>query len=185
MSQAIRSGLDWGRGLRLTAWIGAGVLLLLPAVAMQFTREVQWGIEDFIVMGTLLAACAGLVDRATRATDDLFYLGGVAVAVGTAFLLVWVNLAVGIIGDGPVNLLFFGVVAVAAVGACLARFRARGMAAAMVVAALAEIGIGLFAWTTRLGFDEPPGAERMLALVFGFAVPWLIAALLLRISAKR
>jgi hypothetical protein len=42
-----------------------------------------------------------------------------------AFILIWMNLAVGIIGseDNPANLMYGGVLAVAIVGAFMVRFR--------------------------------------------------------------
>lgn len=178
MASVAASNGGVAKGLRWLAWIGAVFLLILPLVAMQFTDEVQWGPEDFIIIGTLLFACAAAVDRATRMTSNFWYLGGVVVAVGTAFVLIWVNLAVGIIGDGPANLMFFGVVAVAAFGSALARFWPRGMALAMVAAALAETGVALVTLVTRWGFDAPPGPEKMMALILAFALPWLLAAFL-------
>ena len=46
-----------GRGNRwsLAIWGGAAVLLSIPAIAMQFQAPgVDWGPEDFIVMGALM-----------------------------------------------------------------------------------------------------------------------------------
>ena len=40
--------------LRITGWAFAAVLLLLPAIAMQFTSEIDWSPSDFIVMGALI-----------------------------------------------------------------------------------------------------------------------------------
>ena len=37
-------------------WIVAGVLLALPALAMQFSSEVRWGGEDFAIFGLILIA---------------------------------------------------------------------------------------------------------------------------------
>jgi hypothetical protein len=183
MASAVKSG--WGVALRRLAWGGALFLILLPAVAMLFTAEVNWGAEDFIVMGTLLAACAGIVDRATRITDNLFYLGGVVVAVGTSFLLIWVTLAVGIVGDGPENLMFFGVILIAAGCAMAARFKARGMAWAMGAAALAQAATAAVTLVTRWGFDEPPGPTRMIIAILVFAMGWALAAGLFRSAARQ
>lgn len=184
MTSAMRSGFAWGTALRRLAWGGAAFLLLLPLVAMQFTDEVKWGPEDFIIMGTLLAACAGIVDRATRMTDNLAYLAGAAVAVGTSFLLIWVNLAAGIIGDGPPNLMFFGVILIAAAGSVAVRFRPRGTALAMLAAAAAEGLVAAVVLATGWGFDQPPGPYRMVAGILIFALPWLLAAALFRAASK-
>ena len=46
------AGSPWGRGngLRAAVWGGAAGGLLLPAVAMRYTREVQWDGVDFATM---------------------------------------------------------------------------------------------------------------------------------------
>lgn len=77
--------------------LGTAALLLVPFVAMQLTREVNWGPGDFLVAGMLLAG-AGLawvgVSRRVRAPGRRIVLkAGVALAL----LLVWAELAVGIV----------------------------------------------------------------------------------------
>ena len=182
---AMAGGAAWAKIVRLLAWGGATALLLTPLVAMQFTDEVKWGPASFIVAGTLLYGCAALVDRATR-TGNFLYVAGSAVAIGTGFLLVWVNLAVGMIGDedNPANLMFFGVVALAVAGAAMARFRAAGMARAMAAAGVAQ-GLAAAVVAVRgLGADEPPGTAGLLMLIGGFAIGWLLSALLYWAAAR-
>lgn len=187
VANVANEGVRWGSILRNSAWGGAALLLLLPLLAMQFTREVNWGVGDFIVMGALLAACAGTVHLATRLTDDFTYLAGVLIAVGTSFLLIWINLAVGFIGSegNPANLMFGGVILVAAIGSAMARFRPGGMARAMLAAAVAEGLIAAVVWLGGMGADEPAGPVRILILTSLFAVPWLVAAALFAGSARR
>lgn len=83
---------------RWLMWGGAALLLLAPRVAMRFTDEVQWDQTDFIVFGTMLAtACVAgeVVARTVRTRVGRAIAGG---AIGLAFLLVWAELAVGILG---------------------------------------------------------------------------------------
>ncbi len=170
---------------RMAVWGGAALLLLLPAVAMQFTAEVNWDETDFIVMGALLFGAAGAFDLAARMTASLAFRAAVGVAVVAAFLLIWINLAVGIIGneDNPLNLLFAGVFAVAVLGALLARFRPRGMALALFATALAQIMVAMIALIA--GTNEPPGMIGILALNMAFAALWLISATLFRAAARQ
>lgn len=73
-------------------------LLLIPLIAMQFTKEVSWGIFDFIVMGGLLLSTVLLLKLIlikVKTIKNRLIICGVGVLV---FLLVWVELAVGIIG---------------------------------------------------------------------------------------
>ena len=77
-------------------WCTAAALLCVPLVAMIFTNEVNWAPGDFIVMGGLLAALCAAVELAyaLRLSRERTFL---AIAVSVAvFLMVWVELAVGI-----------------------------------------------------------------------------------------
>ena len=133
----VRDG--WQRW-RIVMWGGAATLLALPLVAMQFTREVAWDGSDFLAMGCLLAAACGVVEFGMRRSRDLRYRAAACVAVLAGLLLVWANLAVGVIGDGAnaANLAIFGVPLVALVGACVARFRAHGMAITLAATAATQ-----------------------------------------------
>jgi hypothetical protein len=167
-----RGGLPW----RLLGWGTAAALLLLPMVAMQFTDEVNWGPFDFVFAGLLLGSVGLAFELTVRASDDRAFRGGVAVTLAAAFLTVWVNGAVGMIGseDAPYNLLFLGVIVIALIGAVIARFRPAGMAAASLVAAVAQAGLG----AAGLSTDLLGGI-----LSTGFACFWLLAAALFRSAA--
>ena len=87
-----RGGLNWRVGM----WGGAAGLLLIPAIAMQFTREVEWGLEDFLTMGAMLTLACGAFELAVRMIQSTTGRGLAGVAILGIFLLVWVELAVGI-----------------------------------------------------------------------------------------
>ena len=132
---------------RTAVWGTAALLLLLPLVAMQFTREVAWDAADFLIMGVMLTAACGAYELATRMSGNSAYRAAAAIAVVASFLLIWVNLAVGVIGseDNPLNLLYGGVLAVALLGALLGRFGPAGMARAMTAAAVAQALVAVVA----------------------------------------
>ncbi len=164
---------------RIAIWGTAAFLLLLPLVAMQFTAEVDWDAADFIVIGAMLFAACGTVELAARLSRNTAYRAAVGVAVVAAFLLVWINLAVGIIGseNNPANLMFAGVLVVGIIGAVVARFQPRGMAQALVATAIAQASIGVIALFAGWGLEAVilPGC---------FAVLWLISAALFRKAAR-
>lgn len=187
--------LDSRRGrnrLRPFLWGGAACLLLLPAVAMQLGAPgVLWTAGDFIVMGAMLATACGLYELATWLSGDMAYRAGFGLAVLAGFLTVWVNLAVGMYGSegNALNLMFGGVLLVAATGALLARFRAQGMAWAMGATSVAQLlaaGIGL-AVGVSAGTDEVAGPPlaREAFLTACFALPWLASSQLFRTAARR
>jgi len=167
-----RSGLPW----RVIGWGIAALLLLLPLVAMQFTGEVRWTGEDFIFAGAVFAVIGGVFELAVRMSRNWAYRAAVAAALAAAFAIVWFNGAVGMIGDegNPYNLLFLGAIGVALAGAVIARFRPRGLAAAMVAAGLAQAAVGAFGLR-----QDARGALFSIAL----AGLWLIAAALFRKAA--
>lgn len=117
---------------RIAVWGTAVLLLLLPRFAMQVTDEVDWGVADFAIFGAMLLGAGGTYEFAARKTGDPASRAAVGVALAAAFLLVWMNLAVGIIGseDNPANLMYGGVLAVGMIGAVIARFQPHGMARA-------------------------------------------------------
>ena len=79
--------------------LGTGAILLVPAVAMRFTREVNWTALDFIVAGMLLAGIGSLyvlITRKLRTVQQRRVIGG---GLLLTLLLVWAELAVGIFGS--------------------------------------------------------------------------------------
>ena len=163
---------------RAAMWAAALALLLLPWVAMQFTGEVQWSLGDFVVFGAMLLGACGAMELGARMNGHLAYRVGVAVAVAAGFGLVWVNLAVGIVGSegNPLNLMFAGVLLVPVIGALAARFKARGMAWTLAATAAAQAIAAAVVWW--LGYTY----EALLTCVF--IALWAVSALLFRWAAS-
>ncbi|MFU0504875.1 hypothetical protein [Pseudaminobacter sp. NGMCC 1.201702] len=162
------------------------LLLLLPLIAMQFTDEVNWDEIDFLVAGAMLAVAFGSFELAARKTGSMRYRAAVGLAIAAAFILVWLNLAVGIIGteDNPANLMYGGVLAVGIIGAAIARFRPHGMARALIATALAQALVGVIALIAGFGSDAPSFPEAIVFLTGFFAALWLISAWLFRKAAQ-
>jgi len=132
---------------RIARWTIVVALLLTPLIAMQFTSEVNWTASDFVFAAILIGGSALAYDIVALTTANHAYRGGIALALAASFLLIWINAAVGIIGneDNPANLMFGGPLTVAFLGSLLARFRPRGMAWAMAAASATQIAVGLVA----------------------------------------
>ena len=166
---------------RFAIWGIAAGLLLLPLVAMQFDTGVDWTLSDFIVMGVMLAATCAIYELGAWLSGNTAYRAAFAIAALASFLLAWINLAVGVIGSehNPANLMYGGVLAVAATGAVAARFRPRGMSLALFATALAQALAGALALAV---FD---GELRVIVGVTGlFAGLWLASAALFRNAAR-
>jgi hypothetical protein len=178
------------RSIRRQMWhvaIVTASVLLIPLIAMQFSGEVNWSLSDFIVMGVMLSGTGLLYVLISRMSDRLAYRAAVGIAVVAGFLLIWINLAVGIIGseDHPANTLYFGVLIVGLLGAGLSRFRARGMAIGMFATATAQLLVPLIAlvvWSPA--YVDPPGLVGVFMLNAGFAALFVVAGMLFRRAAR-
>ncbi len=75
------------------------LLLLIPLIAMQFTPEVKWDIIDFIAAGAILLSLGfgiGFIIRKVRQPNTRIIA---VLAILFLFILVWMELAVGIFGS--------------------------------------------------------------------------------------
>jgi hypothetical protein len=166
--------------------IAVACILLVPFFAMQFTDEVAWDLVDFAVAGTLLLGTGLGFELAMRKTGNTAYRAAVGVALAAALLLVWINLAVGIIGaeENPANLMYFGVFAIGVIGAFIARFQPQGMASAMFATALSQAlvpVIALIIWSPQVDSMEAlMDVASVFVLSAFFAMLFAGSALLFR-----
>jgi hypothetical protein len=172
---------------RLIVWaVVVALILLIPLVAMQFTSEVNWTLSDFVFAGVLLFG-TGLTYELARKAGGIAYGAAVGVALAAAFLLVWINGAVGIIGneDNPANLMYGGVLAVGIIGAMIARFQPQGMARALFATALTQLlvpVIALIVW--RPSLDDAPGIVGVFMLNAFFVILFAVSALFFRRAVR-
>ncbi len=165
--------------------VATASVLMVPLLAMLFTDEVNWSPFDFIVMAILLFGSGLAYVLISRLSDRVAYKAAVGVAVAAGLLLIWVNLAVGIIGseDNLPNALYLGVLLV---GAAIVRLQPRGMALALFAAALAQMLVPVMAlifW--RPSLDEPPFILRVFMLNAFFAALFVVSALQFRRASEK
>ena len=180
------TGLDrFWTFLRIAPWIGSVGLLILPAVAMQFTDEVQWTAFDFAVAGAMLFICCSLWELGFRLSDSAAYRMGLGIAVGAALVTLWVNGAVGVIGDedNPANLMFVVVLAMGVVGAFVADFKAAGMARTMTATAAAQALVGVIAFAGRTGSEAGNWMQVIVVFTLVMCTAWMLSAWLFRQAA--
>jgi hypothetical protein len=164
--------------------LAVALILLLPWIAMQFSAEVAWSGFDFAFAGALLFGAGLAIDLIARKAGTLAYRAALGAALAAAVLLVWVNLAVGILGpeDNPANGLYLGVLAVLMVGALIARLRPRGMALALFATALAQglaTVMGLLTWKLDLASAGAlAGVLKAVGVNAFFVALWIGSGLL-------
>ncbi len=179
MMTGAESSKSWRRSrLRIATWGTVVFLLVFPVVAMQFTDDMSWDGTDFIVFGAMLVAACGTFELAARMTRNIAYRAAVGLSLVAAFLLIWVNLAVGIIGseDNPANMMYGGVLAIGVVGSILSRFQPCGMTRTLIAMALAHAGVGVIALLFGLGSSGANWPQVVVVLNGFFAALWLGSA---------
>ena len=186
-SQSIQARTGQGSRWMTVYWSAAAVLLLLPAVAMRFTDEVAWSGGDFVIAAVLLGGLGLGLETMLRNHGDRAYRAASVCALGGAFLLLWINGAVGILGasGNAANLMFFGVLAVAAVGAMLARFEPVGMSRTMAATAAAQTLVAAIALTFDRGAGAPIWPRDLLGATAFFVLLWMLSASLFHKAGSR
>ena len=90
-----RGGSSW----RTTLWATAAFVFLIPLAAMQFTNEIAWDRTDFIIFAAMLVGACSAFEIAASLTRHTTYLTVVGIGIAVVFILVWLDLAVGIVGS--------------------------------------------------------------------------------------
>lgn len=166
--------------------MAVALLLMIPLILTLLGSGVDgvgwhWTFFDFIFMGTLLFGAGLVFELISKRMHNGTHRLALVIAVVTGVLLIWINAAVGIISteDSPVNLMYFGVLAVGFIGAIIGRFQPRGLARALIATAVAQALVPVIA----LGIIKPqfaPGILKVLVLNAFFAAMWIASALLFR-----
>ncbi|MDP3964924.1 MAG: hypothetical protein Q8Q20_04720 [bacterium] len=178
------------RTRRLIVWaVVVLLLLLIPLVLTLLGSGVDgdgwhWTLSDFVLMGVVLLSAGFAYELIARRSEKTVYRVAFGVGLGGAFLLFWVNGAVGIIGneDNGANLMYGAVFVVGLVGSLLARFKPRGMARTLFIAAIVQMLVpvtALLIWSPQ-DTSWAPGVLGVFALNSFFAAVFLVSALLFR-----
>jgi hypothetical protein len=179
---------------RLSVWAAViALILMIPLVLTLRGSGVDgegwhWTLSDFVIMSGLMFGVGLAYELIARKWRTTAYRAAVGVALAAAFLLIWINGAVGIIGseDNPANLLYGGVLAVGLIGALIARFQPYGMARTLFATALAQAlvpVIALIIW--QPSFAEAPGIVGVFVLNSFFAMLFVGSALLFQRAARQ
>ncbi|MBU1202865.1 hypothetical protein KKH39_02390 [Patescibacteria group bacterium] len=157
------------------------VILLIPLIASQFTKDVKWDWFDFILMGILIFGTGLAYELISKRSDKYEYKAAIGIGLLGGFLLFWVNGAVGIIGseDESINLLYFFVLLIGLIGSFVVRLKARGMIYILLSMAVLQMLVPVIALIGKqLDFD--PSVLGVFALNVFFATIFVLSALLFR-----
>jgi len=176
---------------RLLRWAVVIVLLLLVPLALTIRDGAvegvgwNWTLGDFIFAFVVLFGASLAYEFVASRSGNTLYRVAAGVAVATALILVWVNAAVGIIGDGDLdspNGMYFGVLAIGIIGAFITGLRPAGMARTLFSMACAQMLVPVIALSIGTS-DFSPGVIQVFGLNALFAAAFVTSAFLFQRSA--
>lgn len=137
--------------------LGALVLLMAPLVASQFVEGWNWPPMTFLRVYGLFFVVGMAFALITKRVGVWSYKAGVGVALFGGFALAWSTMVQTADSGHPENLWLFSVLAVGALGALVARLKARGLAWTLFAMAGTLALVAVIVPT----FGEPDQALRM------------------------
>jgi hypothetical protein len=157
-------------------------ILLVPLLGNYFVDGWNWDLIDFIIMGTAIFGIGLAYELIAKKMGHKIYRIAFGIGLAGAFLLFWVNSAVGIIGNEgqPANLLYGAVFLVGLIGSLIARFKPRGMAVTLFVAAVTQMlvpVVALIIWPPP-ATSWSPGVSGVFVLNAFFAALFVVSGLL-------
>jgi len=172
-----------GRSVVRVACATAAVLLV-PAVAT-LAGGAAWGPLDFVLAAVALTGAGLALELMLARRGEPAYRWAAALAIGAALLLAFLLPAVGVLGEtgAPGDAMYLAVLGVLAVGAVAARLRPRGMAWALLAAALAQAAVAAVALAA--GVDHGPAAQVVGVNAMFVGLFLASAALFMRAAGPR
>lgn len=121
------------------------IILMIPLTAMQFESGVNWSPADFIIAGILIFSTASAYKLLTWKYKTNFYRAAIGLSLLSGLMLVWVNMAVGILGseNNPVNMLYGVVLAAGFLGAIASGLKPKGLMYTMFSMAVLQVCVPL------------------------------------------
>lgn len=154
-------------------------LLMVPLVASRLVEGWNWPPGAFVFTYVLFFGTGMAYALIAGRMNVWTYKAAVGVSLAAGFVLGWTTMVHMSETENPANLVYFGVLAVGAVGAGLARLEARGMARAMFAMA-AALAVALVI-TQVLWSDTPAGPVWEVGVMHGgFVLVFAAAGLLFR-----
>ena len=156
--------------------LGALAVLMVPLVASRVVEGWNWNAGGFVFLYVLLFGTGMAYAVIARKMGAWSYKVGVGMALVAGFALGWSNMVHVADSENPANLVYYSVLVVGAVGACLARLEARGLARTFVTmaATLALIAV-------MLPSGAPPYLARNMAIGHGvFVALFTVSGLMFR-----
>lgn len=157
-------------------------LITIPLVGMQFSAEVVWSIFDFGIAWTMIFGAGFTFQLISSKAENSAYKIATGLAAFTSLAVLWVNGAVGIIGNegNQINLLFGVVLLVAVLGSYIAKLEAKAMSRVMFSTAITHVLISITGYSIHSGQNPGYPISGIINITLIFTVFWLLSALFYR-----
>ena len=151
--------------------LGALAVLMVPLVASRVVEGWNWSAGSFVFVYALFFATGMVYALIARKMGVWSYKAGVGLALVAGFALGWSTMVHVADSEHPQNLVYHSVLVVGAIGACLARLKAPGLAWTLfaMAATLALIAV-------MLPSGAPPYLARNMAIGHGVFVALFTAS---------
>lgn len=154
-------------------------LLMVPLIASRVVEGWNWSPGAFVFTYLLFFGTGMAYALIARTMNAWSYKAAVGLALVAGFVLGWADMVHLSETENPVYLVYFGVLAVGAIGAGMARLEARGMARALF--AMAAALAAAWVMTQVLFSGSPAGPVWNIGVMHGgFVLLFAAAGLLFR-----
>jgi hypothetical protein len=154
--------------------VGALAVLMVPLVASQFFEDWHWGVGGFVRVYVLFFLTGMVMALVARRMGVWSYKAGVGLALVAGFALGWSTMVQVADSGHPERLWYQSVLVVGAIGACLARLKAPGLAWTLFSMAATLTLIAVI-----LPSGAPPDMAQRMAIGHGVFVALFTASGLL------
>lgn len=150
----------------------------------------NWSPSDFVFAFVVLFGASLVYELIAKKAKTTVYRLATIIAVLTGLALVWINAAVGIIGDSenPSHPMYLGVILIALIGVAISRLEPRGLMRAAFTTAFAQAlvpVIMLVVWSPQTHFWGEPGVFGVFLLNTFFVTLWIVSGLLFRYESLK
>jgi hypothetical protein len=163
------------------------LLLIIPILGNMYIDGWNWSIFDFIFAFVVFMGTGITFGYVSRKSNGIVYKLAVAVAVFTSLALIWINGAVGLIGDedNGTGMLYLGVVLIGFIGIALSRFKATGLSRTAFVMAGAQflVPIIVLLFMPHITWGSPGIAGTFILNSF-FVGAYIISGVLFQHSVR-
>lgn len=152
--------------------IVTALFLLIPLYGNRYIEGWNWSAFDF-VFATVMVGGVQLAYEYLSKRAGMVYKMAAGLMLAGAFLLIWINGAVGIIGDedNGVNMMYFAVIATLFIGSFVSGFKSSGMMRTLYAAVVVQMLVPIVALTfARPEMVKTPGIVGVFLLNAIFAM---------------